>query len=273
MNYYARLQKTISAPADVLAAVEIAAELAADDGAIQEMVREYLCSFADSESRGPRQASGNFMSLIPDALAKKSGDLFSLGLSLHETGIAESIANLTAFTLVSPLNGPVSIDRFQIAGDWQIDTFDPSIHLVHVEQTTCNAKEVVSLAPGTNAYAFNFSSTIVCLKVQSQPVIPFEWSFDANTLKAWQLTSSMQVDTKAEHSCIRARAVRDSRAAPELAALTRHPRHFVRWAAAQALGQISPEMGVQALQALTGDMHPHVSRAASNALSRIGREP
>jgi HEAT repeat protein len=124
--------------------------------------------------------------------------------------------------------------------------------------------------PGNIIYHFKFLKPTLILKLQSKEIfLPFEWSFDAKTKIAWQSISSHPKDSYAQHLCLAAKELRDERLTEPLENMLNHERHFIRWAAAQALGKIGREQGINALAYLSEDKHPHVANAASNALRQV----
>jgi HEAT repeat protein len=63
-------------------------------------------------------------------------------------------------------------------------------------------------------------------------------------------------------------ALGDPSATDALIALTSHPRHFVRWAALQALGLIDGEKAGRRLRDFTDDRHPEIAAMASKLVER-----
>ncbi len=261
------LHSLVLAPEDVSRTGPVLAAIASDPGALQDFFRTYLSAYGDSAERGPRQAAGNFVSLIPHDVARRDSRSFDFGVSLHQPGDVLTITSLTAYTTLVSLNATFQVDFYSLPERWNPEVFDPTLELVRNRTEECSRGEVLVLTPGREACQFRFSSPTLILKVQSLPTVPFEWSFDVRTGKAWQCLPALLEDSNAEYSCIRAQALRDISLEPGLRRMLEHPRHFVRWAAARALGMLGFEQGVRALRSLATDPHPHVARAVAREFS------
>jgi|SRR5882672_494211 len=265
-DYLEILRSRISAPEDVSTIGSVISQIAKDRGALREFLRAYLSLYTVATERRSLHAAGNFISLIPDEIARKGSLIFDFGVSLHQPSDVQPITSLSAYTSLTSINDTFHIDFYAISKEWDPEIFDPSIELTRSRTEVLQECAVLSLTPANEACQFRFNSPTLILKVQSKSVVPFEWSFDELTKKAWQCVPAALLDSNAEYSCVRAQALRDNSLAPELESMLEHPRHFVRWAAARALGMLSFEQGVLALKRLESDPHPHVARAASRAL-------
>ena len=263
------LESLVRAPEDVLQAGELIACMTRDKDLLYRLLCEYFSTVIADPARAPRESTRTYLSLLPaQDVSRPWSHNMSFGISVHEAGTSESIASVTTYTVLTPLNGLVEIQKFTIPEHWNPEIFDRSIKLIEGPTSVLAPGDVLCAGPGNEAYQFRFAARMAFLKIQSEPVVPFEWSFDAKTGIAWQSVSSVQLDTNAAHTCLRARALRDPQLAGALQTLLSHERHFVRWSAAQALGATSRECGLAALRALELDPHPHIALAANRALER-----
>ena len=67
--------------------------------------------------------------------------------------------------------------------------------------------------------------------------------------------------------CLTLKAMKRTGSDALLDRLSRHPAHFVRWAAIQGLGAVNPEKAVERLKQSLTDEHPHIRRAAAKHLA------
>lgn len=269
-DYIAALDKIIQAPEDVIFAAPIITELRSDRCALQELLNRYFLSMQSDLDRYPREVSGNFVSFLPIDLREPYTRRYGFGLSYHEDTPNTSIGTHQSYTVLTPLNREIDVDFFEQPIRWDPDQFAPGSRIKWTGSNRYAPGNVALITPDSLIHSIRFSGPTVLLKVQSEVVVPFEWSFDKETLEAWQTISTVQMDTTCLHLCLRAQLLNDLRLVSPLFEMLEHERHFVRWAAAQALCACDSAIGIGVLKRLLGDPHPNIAMASQRALDALG---
>ena len=107
------------------------------------------------------------------------------------------------------------------------------------------------------------------LKLQSTITYPFEWAFDLDTLRAWQMTSTILEDTQLVHVCEALAALGFESDVAALEQALASDRHHVRWAAMQAIASLDGSRARRHLENALADAHPHIRAAARAGLDQL----
>lgn len=92
---------------------------------------------------------------------------------------------------------------------------------------------------------------------------------DSNTGSALYATAANQRLSRLQHACDYMAHFGDPALTAPLQELTRHPAHFIRWKAAEALLNVDFDAGWHAVSQLRSDPHPHVADAARLAWTQL----
>lgn len=92
---------------------------------------------------------------------------------------------------------------------------------------------------------------------------------DSQTGQAIYATAASQHLSRLQHACEYIANFGDVKLIPVLQKLLRHPAHFIRWKAIEALLNIDLDIGLRALDALRDDPHPHIMAAANTAWTQL----
>jgi hypothetical protein len=272
-DYFSELDAIIKNGRDVLLGGGILAELAGDADALQEKLANIL-ELVRANSPEAGKLTSEAAIVLRSIAEQKLNHQYLPAISWHAPGVASSVANHLIYSVLTPINRAVSIDRYSLPEGWNCEVFDPSVQLSHEERFVLRPGEVLEIVPNGPIFGFRFSEETILLKLQSTEIYaPFEWSFDSTTYRAWQIISAEPKDSYAHHLCMAAKGLRSGQFGPSLARLLAHDQHHVRWAAAQALGGISRDAGVDALRRLTQDKHPHLARNARQILEKLNIHP
>ncbi|MBO9880511.1 HEAT repeat domain-containing protein [Xanthomonas sp. D-109] len=167
--------------------------------------------------------------------------------------------------LIAPINGQLEIDEYQLTPNHTL----PIGVGTGFTRTFRHAIEAGNtLLCGTDTiHDIQISHPILVAKLIGPIRESLQWMVDRPSLKVVQAISSSPVHSELE---IMARALGAMRngGTNALEKLVAHDIHFVRWAAIQAMGRISPARAMELLEKATTDEHPHIRQSAANFLSR-----
>ncbi|HEY4083141.1 MAG TPA: HEAT repeat domain-containing protein [Burkholderiaceae bacterium] len=265
MNYASRLDHRITSAGDVLDCKDILQEIIADRIYINSRLIEYFERVAKNPLYYPIEISGTNMSLMPTEVARPYG----LSISYHDQEPLRTMTSHVAYVLLSPLNRSVEIDLYDAPDDWNPDIFKTDIHITKAGHTSLQPGQVIAVKPEDRMLHFQFQGPTALIKIHSQPISTFEWSFNLDSGRAWQSIFAIPADSNTAHACIVARALADPRLVTGLTGLLENKCHQLRWTAAQALGRIGRSHGIDAMQYLKDDAHPEIAAAARNILNNI----
>lgn len=82
-------------------------------------------------------------------------------------------------------------------------------------------------------------------------------------------TAASQHLSRLQHACNYMAHFGDAEMVPPLQELTRHPAHFIRWKAAEALLNLDFDAGRRIVDKLRSDPHPHIADAARLAWTQL----
>jgi hypothetical protein len=268
-DYFNEFDSLIKIDSDVLLAKEILSELCLDRIALGELIGEYFELMSKDNFHSSRGLSSNTL-LLKGAFDRKEENIYFPAISIFSNETIDSIVTQSNYSILTPINTELLVDCYRLPENWNCEIFDPTAKIEFDSTIILSPGEVLAIKPAEIIHHFKFREPTVILKLQAQEIIlPFEWSFDAKTKTAWQSISSHPKDSYAQHLCLAAKKLRDERLSEPLIQMLSHERHFIRWAAAQALGSMGRESGINALSQLASDRHPHVAGAAKNALVQV----
>jgi len=165
---------------------------------------------------------------------------------------------------------PLRAKHYKIPASLQIEKFDHNVKLDDGVERLYHPGSIVVMDGRRDIFDVNIDSPVLVVKLSSMPHQPLQWAFDRKTREAVQVISSNAIDSELVSMAQTLGAMTNPLATPSLLELCNHPRHFVRWAAMQALGRVAPDELLRQLRnAAANDPHPHVQAAAEKALSRI----
>jgi HEAT repeats len=266
-KYLKRLEQRIQRPEDVLDAKDIFVELANDREALAQAMLKVLHDLQEFDHY-PRETVANQIVFSP--LPNIRG-LYDVALSYHRKTPASIVTNCF-YGLVCTLNTAMQVEHYKLPANWAPDVFSSSTRLQRLDDVTYEPRQVFKLTPGLDAYRFKIQGCALVLKITSRAVLPFEWSFDEETLEAWQSISTSHRETNLIHACRGAAALDDLRFVQPLLSLLGHERHNVRWEALKAVSRLDRNAAWGGLTKLVDDTHPHVARAAKRAIASVGGE-
>jgi hypothetical protein len=108
---------------------------------------------------------------------------------------------------------------------------------------------------------------VVMVLLRSPILVPLRWIFDSETLAPQRAVASRLSSSRLQFTCHTLATLGSPTSLDALKRLTRHPEHYVRWAAVQSICQISREDGLECVRRALDDEHPHIRRAAEKTLA------
>ena len=173
------------------------------------------------------------------------------------------------FHLMGAVVGKRSLeaDLYRLPPEHDGDVFAPSAPAVFAGHRTYGPGEVFTVDSRREAFDVRIAEPVVALKFITTPFMRLQWTFDRQTLKATQAIASNPLDSELVTICLTLKAMKRTGSDALLDRLSRHPAHFVRWAAIQGLGAVNAEKAVERLKQSLTDEHPHIRRAAAKHLA------
>lgn len=264
-DHVSLLDRRISSAEDVLNAEDIFRGIVADRAYVNGLVRKYFEKAASDLIRYPSEISGTNMSLLPVEQPRPYG----FSVSYHEPEPLRTMTSHVAYVLLSPLNRAVEIDLYDPPPGWNTEVFDTSVRITKVGHMTLQPGQIIAVKPESQMLHFQFQGPTVFIKIHSQPISAYEWSFELEGGHAWQSIFAISGDSNVAHACVAARSFADARLTSGLEELLNSNRYQLRWAAAQALGRIGREHGLDAMRRLQSDTHPEIAAAARQVLRAV----
>lgn len=169
-------------------------------------------------------------------------------------------------------NARLTLARYRHGPGYRNHVFDVAERLEPVGEEVLGPGDVARVRAGSEVFRLaGASAPLVFVILQSRPRFTFAWQYDPRTLAP---EVAVCPDSAAYRLFYAARLLRDVDGPGRSAALdriARHPVHFVRWAAIQALCATDPARGLEKLDAAQADPHPRIAAAARAALARLDR--
>jgi hypothetical protein len=148
------------------------------------------------------------------------------------------------------------------------DVFDPSRTLRREEEITLAPGEAIGLRAGYEAYhVLALARPAIVLSLAGPVAIPLAWQHRCDDGRPIRAVPAGNASLRLMELIAFADSIGDATLLAALRAVSAHPSHFVRWAAAKTALRIAPDQREDTLRALAADAHPQV-RAAAEALRR-----
>jgi len=204
----------------------------------------------------------------PDHLILGGGSSWQLrvGLYLHSS---EFIYTMSQHMIIAVLGDqPLNAFHYYFPDSADIEVFIPELKLQKGIKCTHPPGSIIVIDSGSDIIDVDIYNPVLVVKLSSIINQPLQWAFRRDTRKSIQAIAANPVDSELVSMARALGGLAHPMAIPSLLDLVRHPRHFVRWAAIQALGCISSEQVLPCLRrAAAEDPHPHIRSAAERALS------
>lgn len=162
----------------------------------------------------------------------------------------------------------LEIARYRLPPDYDGEVFVPGAVAMFAGRRTYGPGEVFTFDSRREAFDVHVAAPVVVIKFITTPFVELQWAFDRQTLKATQAISSSPLHSELVTVCLALKAMKRTGSEALLDRLSRHPAHFVRWAAIQGLGAVSPNRALERLRQSLKDEHPHIRSAAAKHLAR-----
>lgn len=178
----------------------------------------------------------------------------------------------TAYEMLAPLfpmQASIPFTFWTLPPEYRNDVFDSEIRIRESENGLLRRGEVLCLRPG-QVFDLAVRESACLLRFSSSPETELEWLFSRETNRAWRATDADMRDTQARVSALTLGRLAKRTSVDALLALAAHRNHAVRWTAIQSLGRVSRTAAVEQLEkTASSDPHPHLRKAAMNALAHI----
>jgi len=206
----------------------------------------------------------------PHYLVVANGKHWQLRVGVYQHS-PEFIYTLPMHMMVAVLGEePLKATYYRMPTSLRIDTFDPNARLDDRDWRVHVPGDIAVIDGRNDLFDVDIDSPVLVVKFTSSFHQSLQWAFDRKTGSAVQPIAANSIDSELVSMVQALGSMGSPIAVPSLIGLCEHSRHFVRWAAMQALGRVSPEELLPQLHnAATNDPHPHVQAAAKHALARI----
>jgi len=250
-----------------------------------EYVLRHVKQYALDSKYSPSVASANFVHLFANDLCQ----LYIGSLSSEQTK-RNMIFTAPCNFLFAPLNrdAEVFIKKYLLPKDWNCEIYDTNTKLELVDEFSLRAGQYINVPRNGNCidsqkdqspsdsyiYDFTTEKPVIWLRLASNATAFYQWVFDKDTLKPSFMSSSSLAQTRYETIIQVINSFRESGENVEkyldvLESLTANPLHHIRWAATQELFEANQTRGINAVKKLIDDTHPHVKKAAIEALIQL----
>lgn len=196
------------------------------------------------------------------------------GLAMHIIRAEPRPARLYGMTvhrLVGHLSGPpVLIHRYEQTR--------PEPHDVLAPARTLAAPKASRLGPG-HVFAQQAARDVVAVSapdgpavlviLESPPVVPFIWEYDAATLAPVRLIAGSLTASRLEYLALMLGRMGHRASIPQLSRLATHHNYGVRWAAIQAIAALDGSTGLDLVHGALDDPHPQIRAAARRTLDLV----
>lgn len=178
------------------------------------------------------------------------------------------------FDLMVAVVGPrgLRVARPRLPAGLVNEVFDPAVQLPTLRYDTVPGGEVFAVDGSRELLDIHVEQPVVVVKFNTAVRDALQWAFDRDSGRAVQAIAADPLDSELVSTLRALGSMQRGACVEPVRELTRHPRHFVRWAAIQCLARLAPDLALGALHDATDDPHPHVAQAAIQGLSRLTRE-
>lgn len=164
---------------------------------------------------------------------------------------------------------PIRYSNYALDSAFGFDFFDQRARLTPGPGGEIRPGAALIVKGGRDAVSLEEVAGTRFLSLVFLPKTALDWVFSRADLRA-TVQSVAHVDDSELVTCLETAAWLGDRASLEpIRQLVRHPAHFVRWTAVQALGKIDGPSAIAAVRDAIEDVHPAVRRAAAATLHAI----
>lgn len=200
-------------------------------------------------------------------LAYGPGWQLRVGLYQHSSEFIYSMPQHMIVAIVG--NETLVADHYALPSSIDNEVFDPKLKLGEPVRKRHMHGDVVMIDGRHDVFDVVIEKPVLVVKLSTTVHQALQWAFDRMSRRAIQAIAADPVDSELVSMARALGAMARPTGTPALVDLTHHPRHFVRWAALQALGRTSPELLIPRLESALQDTHVHVRQAAQSALKRL----
>jgi hypothetical protein len=164
----------------------------------------------------------------------------------------------------------LTVELLAFDGDVESDNFDASQVMRAAGTTVFDGGNPMRIQAGRETFRIvSTGSTVPLVVLQSRPVQEFAWQIAADTLRPVQLISPKVSAYRLYYATQLLGHFPSGASADALDRLSRHPSHYVRWAALQALFPLDHLRAELRLRETLDDPHPSIRRSAEKAIARL----
>jgi hypothetical protein len=275
----ALLADHIAAIEEVASRVESPAEFERCGAPFQALVRDHRCVYEalnrtlghmlDQKGYSPRDLAVQWRSdgvKLATQISLEERKTFTLVASLQHDVSRNAFTAPGGVHMALLSEKPIGYTLYTLPAHYRNDVFE-ELQLEHAGRHRLLPLGSVFLDASKHVAVFDEGEEAVLIKLQSPSHFPYEWAFDLDTLRAWQITSTVLQDTQLVHVAETLASLGNEGGAQSLEILLAHPRHHVRWGALQAIGHLDGDRMKAHLVRAREDEHPHL-RAAARAEAR-----
>lgn len=245
--------------------------LVRDHRCIHEVLDRTLGYMLDKTGYSPRELGVQWRSdgvKLATQIAIESRSTFTLVASLQHAASRSAFSAPGSIHMAVVSDKPLAYDLYALPARYDNEVFQ-ELQLEHLGRRRLEPLTSAFIDASRHVVVFEDSDEATILKLQSPFTYPFEWAFDLESLRAWQVTSTILEDTQLVHICEAIAALGAAKHAGPLEQALAHPRHHVRWSALQAIARLDGRRARPHLESAVSDRHPHIRAAARFALERL----
>ncbi len=177
------------------------------------------------------------------------------------------------FSFQSPISGPgYIIDKYKLVDDNVFDKFDKKSK---IEFSTREFIKPFSIAQKSGHGEIfdiinkNEKEKSFSLRVNSNPIRPFQINFDRSTMETFGITPVDPMSSNLTTIFDLLADISNQSSIEYLLPFVKHELHFVRWRAIRSIFSIDENVGVELVKKACFDRHEHVRAAATSTMSQI----
>lgn len=155
-----------------------------------------------------------------------------------------------------------------VADGWNYEIFSPDISLINSQAYHCSVDDTV-LVPISRIFDYRSTGDVI-IKVAAPSTTGLMWEFNRTTGFAERVHASTIEATTLSYIIDFLSIYGNEKSINAITHLVKHPFHYIRWNAVQAVGKIDADVLTDILLELKTDPHPHVNAASRKMLSQLG---
>lgn len=196
-----------------------------------------------------------------------NGPLIALGQTkMSEADVLYSSPGEVLLGAVS--SGGFPYQFHYIAGDWNREIFSPNVSLINSQDYHCSVGDTV-LVPVSRIFDYRSTGDVV-IKIAAPSSTGLMWEFNRTTGFAERVHASTIEATTLTYIINFLSIYGNENSINAIKHLVKHPFHYIRWSAVQAVGKINADFLTDVLLELKNDSHPHINAASKKMLSQLG---